>query len=378
MPTERDPSILARPTGRRLRARDALICVGVAVLLLLLVEGSSIRRSGEEMETGVARTLVLAVGHPAGWVADRLPFAGAADRATAWLSPDEDLGGPGGFEAGGPARGLGAWRRWGRRPSTRRRWASGRRAGRAAPAARDRRLPGAAAGRRAGPAPGRGRRAHGARRAPGHRDLQSELVDWGRLSVQQVRERRPDAVVMLLGANEGFPMRAAGGGTVQCCGPAWAAEYATRARRMMDTYRRRGAARVYWLTLPAPRDGDRADIARTINAAIAVAAQPYRAQVRVLDLVRVFTPGGRFRDAMPSGAATRSCASPTGSTSTAREPRSRRTWSSARCATTSAGAEAARYVYCVYVCRTRAVPRRQVTWLSYWVRITAKRCSVQR
>ncbi len=300
MPTERDPSILARPTGRRLRARDALICVGVAVLLLLLVEGSSIRRSGEEMETGVARTLVLAVGHPAGWVADRLPFAGAADRATAWLSPDEDLGGPGGFEAGGPARGTGGvapvgpeafdpaalGERPARRPVLRRLLVTGDSLVQPLDAELARRLAGAGVRTE--------RDAH-----LGTGISKSELVDWGRLSVQQVRERRPDAVVMLLGANEGFPMRAAGGRTVQCCGPAWAAEYATRARRMMDTYRRRGAARVYWLTLPAPRDGDRADIARTINAAIAVAAQPYRAQVRVLDLVRVFTPGGRFRDAMP-------------------------------------------------------------------------------
>ena len=67
---------------------------------------------------------------------------------------------------------------------------------------------------------------------------------------------------------------------------------------MMNTYRRGGRARVYWLTLPAPRDEDRQEIARAVNAAIEVAAQPYRAQVRVLDMDELFTPGGRYRDAM--------------------------------------------------------------------------------
>jgi hypothetical protein len=129
---------------------------------------------------------------------------------------------------------------------------------------------------------------------------QSEIVDWGRLAGAQARKNEADAVVMFIGANEGWPMRIRGR-QVQCCGPEWASEYAYRARRMMDAYRRRGASRVYWLLLPAPRDRDRQEIARAVNAALTVAAQPYRAQVRILDLGRVFTPGGRYRDAMPVG-----------------------------------------------------------------------------
>ena len=38
---------------------------------------------------------------------------------------------------------------------------------------------------------------------------------------------RPDAVVVFIGANEGFPMPGPGGRAVQCCGPQWAAVYAT-------------------------------------------------------------------------------------------------------------------------------------------------------
>src|SRR5258707_923560 len=91
--TERDPFILDRPTGRRLRARDAVICVFVAAVLLVLLEGRSIRSSGDKMEPGVERTVVRAVGAPTGWLADQLPLADAVHSATAWLSPDAKLTG---------------------------------------------------------------------------------------------------------------------------------------------------------------------------------------------------------------------------------------------------------------------------------------------
>jgi hypothetical protein len=93
-------------------------------------------------------------------------------------------------------------------------------------------------------------------------------------------------------------MPAPGGGDVKCCGANWASVYATRARRMMDTYRQGGEARVYWLTLPMPRDGDRQEVARVVNEAIGVAAQPFRVHVRLLDMVELFTPGGDYRDSM--------------------------------------------------------------------------------
>jgi hypothetical protein len=126
----------------------------------------------------------------------------------------------------------------------------------------------------------------------------SGFVDWGKLSGQQVRKDRPDAIVVFIGANEGFPLKGAGGREVKCCGPEWAAIYAFRVRRMMNTYRQGGAARVYWLTLPLPRARDRQEIANSVNAAIDVASLPYRSSARVLDLEPVFTPGERYRDAM--------------------------------------------------------------------------------
>jgi hypothetical protein len=124
------------------------------------------------------------------------------------------------------------------------------------------------------------------------------LVDWGKLSVYQVSHDHPDAVVVFIGANDGYPMPGPGGRQVACCSAEWAAIYAGRVRQMMNTYRQAGVARVYWLTLPTPRDPARQRISLVVNAAINVAAEPWRDQIRIVDTVPVFTPGARYRDSM--------------------------------------------------------------------------------
>jgi lysophospholipase L1-like esterase len=295
-------SIPAPPTGRHLTARDALICIGLCTLLLLAFEGRSIRHSGEEMRGGWERSLVLAVGRPAGAVSEALGLAAVKDTLVGWVHPGQALSGPGGFDSATVSAGTGVPpvtpdafdpRALGTRPPAPRTLATVLVTGDSLAQPLDARV--ARAFSKSG---GGVKVVRDARIGTGI--SQSDLVDWGRLSVSQVRKQRPGAIVMFMGANEGFPMRA-GPQTVKCCGPAWAAEYANRVRQVMNTYRQRGAARVYWLNLPMPRDGARQRIARAVNAAIAVAAEPYRAQVRVLDLASLFTPGGRYRDAMDVG-----------------------------------------------------------------------------
>jgi hypothetical protein len=243
--------------------------------------------------------VVVAVGEPAGWLADRTPLDEWGDDALAFLE-DEGVGEQGGFDT---------------TPST-------------APGGVPAVTPDAFDPTELGAEPERPRPldtllvtgdslsmpldVETARRmADSGQDVdvqrdphvgtgisKSDLLDWGRLSTEQVGEREPDAVVVFIGANEGFPLPGPGGEQIDCCGPRWAAVYANRVRQMMNTYRQGGGARVYWLTLPIPRDDDLAEVARAVNAAIEVAAQPFRSQVRVLDMASLFTPDGRYRDAM--------------------------------------------------------------------------------
>jgi len=121
------------------------------------------------------------------------------------------------------------------------------------------------------------------------------LLDWQAHARRQAA-LKPDVVVMFLGANDGFAM-----GDAPCCGGAWIAEYARRTRRMMASYGRGGRTRMYWLLLPTPRGGPFRMTFRAVNAAIRRAAARARRDVRVIDLVKVFTPGGRYRDTMRVG-----------------------------------------------------------------------------
>ena len=129
----------------------------------------------------------------------------------------------------------------------------------------------------------------------------STLLNWQKQARRQAA-REPDVVVMFLGANDGFPMA----GAAVLRQPAWIAEYARRARRMMHAYGRGGRARVLWLTLPAPRGGIFTETFPAVNKGIRAAGGPLAADVRLIDLFEVFTPGRRYRESMrdrrPGGA----------------------------------------------------------------------------
>jgi uncharacterized protein len=297
----RDDSLMSRFDRqglRRFRARDAVLGVALACALLILFAGASVRRAGEQMSPGIGRDLVLAVGRPAGWVADRLPLQRAAHRATAWLSPDQPVVGGVALSATVTRGGV--------------------------PEVTGAEFPPGTVGPKPPPRPLKTLVVTGdsmsqpldvelARRLTpagvkvirdahlGTGISKSILVDWTKLAPRQAASDHPDVVVMFIGANEGFPLKTAAGRTVGCCGLPWATAYATRVRQMMAAFRRAGRGHVYWLTLPAPREAARARIARTVNAAVRVAADAYRAQVTVLGMDALFTPGGRYRAAMPVG-----------------------------------------------------------------------------
>lgn len=270
-------------------ARQAVLLVLITGLLLVVFAGDSVGRAGQEQNQGVVRDVLVGVGHPTGWVADHLPFAAAADQVAGWFSSDKNLGSPDGRFT--TARGAGGG---------------------------DVRIPPAAFlhGRTplrnlliTGDSMSQPLDAVLARKAAGgqvrvRRDAKigtgiskTDLVDWGKLPAEQLRERPADAVIVFLGANEGFPMPIAGRET-DCCSPEWAAEYATRVRSIINQYRAGGARRIYWLTVPAPREPARAKITGTVNAAIRVAAAGFGSPVQVVEAADLFTPGFRYRDAM--------------------------------------------------------------------------------
>ncbi len=277
-------------------ARDAVGAVALVALLLILFAGGSIRDAAAQIDPGIGQDIVEAVGEPTDWISDRLPLDEAQHELTGGLSPDQQLTGNGfevaatpGAEGGLPPVTADAFdpAAIGAQPPPKQELDTLLVTGDSLSTPLDTEL-----ARRLAP--------EGVEviREPhlGTGISNSALIDWGRLSASQVAEDSPDAVVVFIGANEGYGMPGPGGGEVECCGADYAAIYANRVRQVMDNYRQDGAAKVYWLTVMTPRDADAARVDTVVNAAIRVAAQAWASQVRVVDTVPVFTPGERYTD----------------------------------------------------------------------------------
>jgi hypothetical protein len=78
--------------------------------------------------------------------------------------------------------------------------------------------------------------------------VRSDAFDWPAAAAEGLAKREPEAVVVLLGANDGQALRLPAGwpafGT-----PEWDAEYARRVGNFMDLLLG-GAGRVYWVGVP--------------------------------------------------------------------------------------------------------------------------------
>lgn len=303
MSEHRDDSLMSRfdrEGQRRYSAGDAVRAMLIIAALLVLLSGGSIRDAAAQMDPGIGRDLVSAVGKPTEWIADRLPLDEAQSELTGGLSPDQELTG-GGFETATAGGGATSGRvppvtaeafdpaAIGSPPPPKQQLQSLLVTGDSLSTPLDQEL-----ARRLAP--------DGVEviRDPhlGTGISNSSLTDWGELSTAQVARDHPDAVVAFIGANEGYAMPGPDGGDVECCGPEYAALYANRVRQVMNTFRQNGAAKVYWLTVMTPRDPDAQRVVKMVDAAIEVAAEPWRSQVRVIDTVPIFTPDERYRDSM--------------------------------------------------------------------------------
>lgn len=273
----------------RFRAADAVKATTLTALLLLLFAGGSVREAADELDPGLGRDVVKAIGGPTGWVSDRLPLADTRRDLTAWLSPEAELGG-GRFEAASDApRSDSA-----ATPTTPGELSTLLVTGDSLATPLDIEVARQLADQGSGVEIIRDPHL-----ATGISN--SNLVDWGQLSTSQAAEDDPDAVVVFIGANEGYPLPAGGGSQVSCCGPEWKAEFESRVGQMMDNYLEGGADRIYWLTVPTQRDPDRLQISAAVNEAIAAAAADRRGSVHVIDTVATFTPGDVYRDSMVIG-----------------------------------------------------------------------------
>lgn len=98
-----------------------------------------------------------------------------------------------------------------------------------------------------------------------------EFFNWEINAQQEIAAREPDAVVMVIGGNDGFNVLVDG----QLYGwhdPQWQLEYARRAAVVMRELGSDGQRPVYWLPPPTARDSEQNAIYETQNHAVEAAA----------------------------------------------------------------------------------------------------------
>jgi hypothetical protein len=119
-----------------------------------------------------------------------------------------------------------------------------------------------------------------------------EFFNWEVNARQEVEARNPDAVVMLMGGNDGFNVTVDG----EAYGPftpEWETEYARRTAVVMRVLGSNGKRPVYWAPSPTARDEEMNRIFRVQNFAVARAAQAVPG-ARYVDIFNT-VDGGRFK-----------------------------------------------------------------------------------
>lgn len=119
------------------------------------------------------------------------------------------------------------------------------------------------------------------------------FFNWELNAEQEMSSRDPDAVVMLIGANDGFNVEVDGElfapGT-----PEWETEFARRAAVVMQTLSGDGERPVYWVPPPTARDQTYNEIYRSQNRAVERAAESVEG-ARYVDIFSTIG-NGRYSD----------------------------------------------------------------------------------
>jgi uncharacterized protein len=98
-----------------------------------------------------------------------------------------------------------------------------------------------------------------------------EFFNWEINAQQEIAARAPDAVVMVIGGNDGFNVLV-GDQLYGWQDPEWQTEYARRAAVVMRALGSNGERPVYWLPPPTARDDEQNAIYETQNRAVEAAA----------------------------------------------------------------------------------------------------------
>ncbi len=115
------------------------------------------------------------------------------------------------------------------------------------------------------------------------------FFNWELNAQQEVSARDPDAVVMLIGANDGFNVDVDGELHAPAT-PEWETEFARRVAVVMKTLGSDGKRPVYWVPPPTARDSNYNEIYRSQNRAVERAAESVEG-ARYIDVFSTINDG---------------------------------------------------------------------------------------
>jgi hypothetical protein len=120
------------------------------------------------------------------------------------------------------------------------------------------------------------------------------FFNWEVNAEQEVAARRPDAVVMAIGGNDGFNVQTHDGSLYNPGDPGWETEFARRVAVVSSVFSGGGKRPVYWVPPPTARDPEFNEIFRSQNRAVKRATESVPA-LRYVDVYSTLN-GGRYSD----------------------------------------------------------------------------------
>jgi hypothetical protein len=128
--------------------------------------------------------------------------------------------------------------------------------------------------------------------------VRPDFFDWSLYAKQLLAEQNPEAIVVMMGGNDGQGFTLADHSVLVDGTPAWAQEYRRRVEVVMRIFADNGKRRVYWVPMPIPRNAKLAVDYHLMDVAVAEAAAVVPG-VTDVNIVNRLSKNGQYADYLP-------------------------------------------------------------------------------
>jgi hypothetical protein len=128
--------------------------------------------------------------------------------------------------------------------------------------------------------------------------VRPDFFDWSLYAQQLVAQQNPEAVVVMMGGNDGQGITLANGTVLHDGTEEWAKEYRRRVEVVMRIFAGDGKRKVYWIPMPVPRSQQLAVDYHLMDLAVADAAAAVPG-VTDVNIVNRLSNNGQYADYIP-------------------------------------------------------------------------------